>query len=405
MRVAVVMEHRFERTPDGRVWTEGPFPYTFFERYLEVFDAVRVLARVKTVAHRGEGKRLETTGPGVEVHALPPYVGPAEYALRRRAVRDALQSGLAREDPVILRVPSQVATLAAALLRAAGRPYAAEVVGDPHDALAPGATKHPLRACFRYLQSRALAQQCREAAATAYVTREALQRRYPPKSGGFSTTYSSVELRDDAFVVAPPAAADLARRFISVGSMEHYYKGYDTLLEALAICRADGLGLHLTLVGDGRLRGQFERRATAVGVDRAVRFAGQAASGAAVRGELDAAEVFVLASRQEGLPRALLEAMARGLPAVATNVGGIPELVARENRVDPDDPERLARLLKAVAADRGRRERMAREGLKTARLYHDRLLAPNRRELYRTIAALSHPNGRQVLTQHGAPAY
>lgn len=50
MNVVVALEHRFDRTPDGKVWTQVAFPHSFWMRYLEVFDRVIVVARVLEVA-------------------------------------------------------------------------------------------------------------------------------------------------------------------------------------------------------------------------------------------------------------------------------------------------------------------------------------------------------------------
>ncbi len=387
MRVAVVLEHRFERTPDGRVWTDGPFPYSFFTRYLEGFDAVRVLARVQAVEAEANG-RLRADGDAVEFFDVPCYRGLRQYLSRRGAVRRSIEAGLEPTDAVILRVPSQVAVVAGKILRRRGTPFAAEVVGDPCDALAAGSFEHPLRPLLRVAHQRALAWQCRRAAATAYVTASALQRRYPPAPGSPTTHYSSVELRDEAFVETPPAAPAEVRLLLSVGSMEHLYKGHDTLIEALARVRERGLEMRLTLVGDGRFRATLEERARRMGVREAVTFAGQEPSGEAVRRRIDAADVFVLASRQEGLPRALLEAMARGLPAIATRVGGIPELLADEDLVPRDDPAALAQALEDVAGDAARREGMASRNLATAREYHDLAMSRRRRELYSAVRRL-----------------
>lgn len=65
----------------------------------------------------------------------------------------------------------------------------------------------------------------------------------------------------------------------------------------------------------------------------------------------DSATVFAMPSRTEGLPRALVEAMARGLPAVGTDVGGIPELLDARWIVPPDDDRALARVLAELLAD------------------------------------------------------
>ena len=388
MRVSVVLEHRFERTPDGRVWTDGPFPYTFFARYLDVFDSVRVFARVRPAPEVRDGLRA-ASGEAVSFFDVPYYHGVGRYLLQRRAIRRALAGGLAAEDPVVLRVPSQVAVDAAHVLEAQGRRFAAEVVGDPHDAFANGSFRHPLRPLLRWRHTRALVRMCRQAAATSYVTAEALQRRYPPAPGRVTTHYSSVELPDEAYVQTPPPAPETASRLISIGSMEHLYKGHDTLLEALALCRHQGLDLSLTLVGDGLNRPWLQGKADNLGLTGAVSFAGRAPSGQAVRDLLDQADLFVLASRQEGLPRALLEALARGLPAVSTTVGGIPELLEPDVLVPPDNPWVLSELLRAVCSDRPKRDRMAALGLAVAQRYHDRELGPRRRHFYQQIRRLA----------------
>lgn len=388
MRVAVVLDHRFEQTPDGRVWTNGPFPYSFFERYLEVFDEVLVAARVQPV-ERLPDQRKPVSGAGVSVAGLPCYRTTLDYLGMRGELLARLEAALEPEAAVILRVPSQAGILATSVLERQGRCYAVEVVGDPRDAFAPGAYPHPLRPVLRWKHAFALARLCRRAAASAYVTKRALQRRYPPGPGRPTTHYSSVELGDEAFVSAPPAQPRTARRIISVGSMEHLYKGFDTLIEAVAACRRGGFDLDLELVGDGRFRPRLEALTADLGVADGVRFSGQAASGEAVRERLDHADLFVLLSRQEGLPRALIEAQARGLPAVATRVGGIPELLPAGLLLEPNDPDAAARLIRAVAADPALRARTSALALATARRYHDSRLAPRRRELYRWALRLT----------------
>ena len=74
MEVVVVLEHRFNCTPDGSVWTQVTCPYSFWMRYLEVFDRVRVVARLLEVPSVLPGwKRAD--GEGVSFTAIPYYVG------------------------------------------------------------------------------------------------------------------------------------------------------------------------------------------------------------------------------------------------------------------------------------------------------------------------------------------
>jgi glycosyltransferase involved in cell wall biosynthesis len=125
----------------------------------------------------------------------------------------------------------------------------------------------------------------------------------------------------------------------------------------------------VTVVGDGRLRPSLEMFARRHGVAAKFGFVGSMASSAAVRVELDASDIFVLPSRTEGLPRALVEAMARALPCIASNVGGIPELLAREDLVPPSNASALATKLSEVLSSPRRMERMSARNLAEARRY------------------------------------
>jgi glycosyltransferase involved in cell wall biosynthesis len=115
-------------------------------------------------------------------------------------------------------------------------------------------------------------------------------------------------------------------------------KGIPVLLEAFAPLAHERPDLQLVIVGDGRERGELERLAQRLHIEHAVEFLGYQD---AVESILVTLDLFVLPSLTEGIPLALLEAMGAGLPAVATAVGGVPEVI--ENGVSgvlvpPNDP-------------------------------------------------------------------
>ena len=122
---------------------------------------------------------------------------------------------------------------------------------------------------------------------------------------------------------------------------ENGAKGYDLLLRALALL--DGRA-HLEIVGDGPRRGEYEALARELGVEERVRFAGLRPK-AELAERMRSSDLFVLASRFENNPCVVLEAMASGLPVVATRVGGLRELVDERSGLlaEPSDPESLAK--------------------------------------------------------------
>lgn len=101
-------------------------------------------------------------------------------------------------------------------------------------------------------------------------------------------------------------------------------KDYGTLLEALAIVAGRGHAFQVVLVGDGPDRPELESRARALVLEERIRFLGERPD---VERLLPAMDVFVLSSREEGIPNALLEAMAAGRPAIVTAVGGNREVL------------------------------------------------------------------------------
>ena len=136
-------------------------------------------------------------------------------------------------------------------------------------------------------------------------------------------------------------------------------KGVDVLLRAVAMARDAGHTVHLTVAGDGSQRRTLHELARTLGlVD--VKFLG-AVPPEAVPGLLNAADVMALSSRGEGLPVALVEAMAHGRASIATRSGGIAE-VLRDGvtgiLVDPDRADQLAEAIARLASDRGAVTRM-----------------------------------------------
>ncbi len=401
MDVLVSAEHRFERAPDGSVWTQTMFPRSFWQRYLDVFDGVRILARVLPV-NEIPTDSLRVDGDGVELIEVPHYIGPLQYARRRRRVRRAVLGALSAERAVILRVSSQIANCLAPALYRSGQPFGTEVVADPHDVFSPKAVRHVLRPWFRRQFARQLRDQCQAACATAYVTEHALQRRYPPSAESFTTHYSSVELPREAFRSEP--RTDFTHhplQIVFVGTLSQMYKGVDDLIDALAVCLGNGLRLHLTVIGDGQHRSQLEAQARSSGCGTSVSFLGQLSAGEAVRNQLDQADLFVLPSRQEGLPRAMIEAMARGLPCIGSDVGGIPELLSPQDIVPTGDVAALAHKIREVVDTPGRLASMSRRTLERAESFREETLRRRRRDFYEAVRGAT--SRWQSNTQRQAP--
>lgn len=385
MKVLVTTEHRFERTPDGAVWTGTVYDYPYWQNYLAVFEEVQVFARIKEVETVPDSQH-RADGPGVFFAAVPYYVGPWQYLWRLPELKGAIKRAYRRDIAVIL-VNGTLAALLEDRLRRVGHPFGIEVIGDPYDTFAPGSTSNIFRPFFRRRSAHILRRQCATACAVAYVTAEAFQKRYPPAPGAFVTHFSNIVLNGEDFIDQPREASNKRSTvtLITVGTMDLLYKSQDILLSALAHCLAQGISIRLVLVGDGRYRAKLQSQARELGIASHIVFLGRLPGGAAVREQLDQADLFVLPSRQEGLPRALVEAMARGLPCIASTVGGIPELLPPEDLVPPGDADALAKKIMEVVRDPERMARMSRRNLEKAKEYRNEVLQQRRVAFYRYV--------------------
>ena len=384
MNLLINCPQHFERTPDGQVWTNGQFPYSFWTRYLAAFDGVTVLARVRDVPELSS-ERQSVSGNGVRFLGLPDYTGPSQYAFRSAAVAATARKAVRNGNAILLRPPSETTGWVLWHMRKSGRPYAVEVVGDPYDVFAPNAVRHPLRPVFRWWFTRVLKRQCANACAAAYVTERALQQRYPPAPDALATHYSDIELPEIAFVSAPRKLQQNRKaRIIFVGSLAQLYKAPDVLIDAVATCQAH-VDAELVIVGSGRYQHELEERAKAHRIGDCVHFCGQLTNPVDVRSELDRADLFVLPSRVEGLPRAMIEAMARALPCIGSSVGGIPELLPPEDIVPPGDVPALASKITQVLQQPARMQQMSARNLIKAGEYKDDVLNARRREFYQFL--------------------
>ena len=158
---------------------------------------------------------------------------------------------------------------------------------------------------------------------------------------------------------APPIRTHGPLHVVCIARLERY-KGIDVLLHASATARLAGVDFRLQLAGDGSERKALMTLAQTLGLTDVVFLGALAPS--AVATALHAADVMVLPSRGEGLPVAIVEAMANGRPVLATRAGGTGELVqdgVTGLLVDPERPDQLAEALARLAADRPGLQRMA----------------------------------------------
>lgn len=167
------------------------------------------------------------------------------------------------------------------------------------------------------------------------------------------------------------------------------YKAPDVVISAVESLRKKGVDCTLRWVGDGIYKAQMIEYAKQHHVEEYVSFLGLLPAGKAVRDEMDNCDIFILVSRTEGLPRALIEAMARGKYCIATRVGGIPELLDDKWLIDPNSVEQLVDAIQRVANNNQLIQEQTEKNYVTVQEYKHSVLTSHRKAFYLQVKSFS----------------
>ncbi len=172
-----------------------------------------------------------------------------------------------------------------------------------------------------------------------------------------------------------------------VGTIANFraQKDYPNLLEAARLLKERGVPIRIIAVGQGPLEEEMRALHDSMALGDRVLLLGQRDDAVAVLGACDA---FVMASKNEGLPVAIMEALALGLPICATSVGGIPEAVTDGVEgllVSPSDAAALASALTRLASDPALREQLAAGAREAGERYDIRTAVTRIEQIYRGV--------------------
>ncbi len=195
----------------------------------------------------------------------------------------------------------------------------------------------------------------------------------------------------------------LAASTIAIGTVANFreQKDYPNLLAAASILRDRAVPVRCIAVGQGPLEGEMRQRCRDMGLEGFVTFTGFRDDATSV---MAACDVFTLASQWEGLPVAVMEATALGLPLVVTDVGGVAEEFTNDEDallVPPGEPAALAAALSLVVTSAGVRDRLGRASAARASDFDSARAVPQVERVYRRLAG---DPGTQDVDVSTAPA-
>lgn len=388
MRVAFIHHSHYFFRKDGGVYSVyRTLPYRIWERYLAHFDEVVVLARLKEAGDADLVPESLASGPRVSFDWLPAMNRPWTYFRERRAFRRLVRQVVAGVDAVIIRTCPD--SFVEEECERQGKPWAVEVVGDAWDAYWHyGSLLGKIVAPLAYCRQR---RRVAKAPFVLYVGKT-LCKRYPTQ--GKSVVVSNVELPPLEMAVPVPRKQATSEAFHCglIGNFHNHFKGLKHAFAALRLMNQQAPRVYLHVLGQGN-HAYWAGVAAKLGVTEWVLWDGVLPSGLPVLHWLDKMDFYIQPSFQEGLPRALVEAMSRGLPALGSTAGGIPELLPPECLHKPGNAKTLAAQMRRMVEDEAWRVRCSRRNLKTAADYTTDILNARRNHFWSSFADFVRESG------------
>lgn len=392
MNVLVAVDAQLFMTPDGKVWSKTIYGYDFWKRYLDVFETVKVVSRLGKADYTQVEGYLRSDGDNVSFAPLPMVRGMKGYVKNVISFLKDAKKAVRDEDCAIIRLPSIPATFVEFVYARKHKPYALEVVVDPLNAYAGN------KLAAKVLTEQ-LRKSCLNANGVSYVTQYALQEQYPSRariSGKnteeyFESYYSSIILKEGFFAPARDYSkiGNKVKLVHTANNINNDVKGHDVVIEVVKKLNDLGIDASVTFIGDGDLRPELEKMAEVLGVGTKVVFTGLLGSAMEVREKLLDADIFILPTKAEGLPRAVIEAMAVGLPCLSTPVNGIPELLEKEYMFDPMDSQGFTKKIIELLQNPEKMGQTSMRNINKAREYEETVLQQRRIEFYTKLKNLA----------------
>lgn len=359
------------------------------DRYLPIFDSMIVATRVKDMKNSEIQKKKGYTianGEKVQMKPIADYEKVTDVFFRRRKIYKALREVIEQCDCVIIRLPSPLGNLACNMCRKMNKKYAIEMVACAWDGYRyHGHWAGKIVAPYMLWQTK---KQCKLAKRAVYVTNEFLQKRYP--TSGITTNASNVMIHEPTIEVLEQRIKKIKEKKEAyvlglIGTLTLQSKGQKVALQALKILVKKYPTIKIEFLGAGD-KTLLMNMAQRLGISENVCFKGTLPSGIEVLKWMDTLDILLIPSFQEGLPRALIEAMSRGCPAVGAKTGGIPELIREDVIHNPGDAVKLAKDIEMIIENKEFAIQLANENFENCKEYTKEKLDKRRNEFWQDFA-------------------
>ena len=369
MKLVFAHDHKLRKI-SGKYYTLGGLSDRIMGRYLRYFDNLTILCRAIS-KQRYDTQLFEIKDSRITIKP----VSNGSLILKRDALK-MLEREIQSADALIVKLHSVIAEYAIFFARKYRKPYLVELVGDPWDAYWNHSIKGKIVAPFMTLLT---ALEVKSANYVLYVTNRYLEKKYPTK--GKWVACSDVEIAPIEQIVLDKRLAKIRgmeNKFIigTLAQVDVAYKGQEYVIRALA--KLNDKRILYRMAGSGNNK-RLLRIAEKYGVRDQIEFSG-VLSHEQVFFWLDDIDFYIQPSLQEGLPRAIAEAMSRAVPVSGSDVGGIGELVCDDYVFKKKNVDEIVLLISHITQDE--LEIQAKRSFETAKNYEKGLLESKRNKFY-----------------------
>lgn len=316
MRIFVATEYRITKY-ENEYYVESDF-YSILKRYKEAFGDVILCTRIKTETPKEtDCKVTEYITKVVKCTLLEAFSYRCMDKMRRE-IRAC--------DLVVGRFHSIIAVRAYKCAKSLGKPFMAELMGCAWDAYWNHSIKGKIIAPYMYYMTRGAVKGADYA---LYVTSEFLQKRYPCSNLTISASNVKIDAVNEEILsrrldrIGESLKQEIT--LMTVAAVDVKYKGQEYVIKAIKKLNNKGFKIKYVMVGGGN-PSRLQQIANDYGVSDQIQFTGKLKHEEVLQ-ILENTDIYVQPSLQEGLPRAVIEAMSCACPCIGARTAGIPELL------------------------------------------------------------------------------
>ncbi|PTF28031.1 hypothetical protein BUY19_04425 [Staphylococcus cohnii] len=359
MRLTFIHDHKFIEI-NNEFYSTGKFNQKILNRYkVGEIDNIQIIARLQDNEYSVESLS-KISSDSINVKPIRFLKNKYDFFFKKKKIENFLKNNLDVSDAIIVRLPSEIGYIALKYLNKEKFNYGIEMVGDPWDAL--WYHNSPIGKIMAIINRNKTKSFLKKSPTNIYVTKYYLQNKYPSKGNNYNASNVFIDEVNDDYRVKE----DEVFRIGMIASLDTKYKGIDTALKSLK--RLKNKNINLEIVGNGP-KEKWEEKIEKLNLKENVSLKGTLKGGYSVYKWMQSLDLYIQPSYTEGLPRALIEAMSNGVPVLASNVGGIPELLSDKYMHNAKDYKTFAKQIFKVYEDTKLRREMSKENIEISKNY------------------------------------